>query len=60
MEWKPHLEFKLWIYNLRTNLHFTLKEWSSCAEKASEILAQDSRRYNRHQGKESERFKSFA
>jgi type I restriction enzyme M protein len=21
---------KLWIYDLRTNLHFTLKEWSSC------------------------------
>jgi len=21
---------KLWIYDLRTNLHFTLKEWSGC------------------------------
>jgi hypothetical protein len=21
---------KIWIYDLRTNKHFTLKEWSSC------------------------------
>jgi type I restriction enzyme M protein len=26
---KPWTE-KLWIYDLRTNKHFTLKEWSSC------------------------------
>ena len=26
MECEPHLHFKLWIYDLPTNLHFTLKE----------------------------------
>src|SRR5437588_8899239 len=26
MECKPHRRFKLWIYDLRTNKHFTLKE----------------------------------
>ncbi len=30
MECEPHLHMTLWIYDLRTNLHFTLKEWSSC------------------------------
>ncbi len=27
---EPPWTTKLWIYDLRTNLHFTLKEWSSC------------------------------
>ena len=27
---RPHGRMKLWIYDLRTNKHFTLKEWSSC------------------------------
>jgi hypothetical protein len=26
---KPHQHLKLWIYDRRTNKHFTLKEWSS-------------------------------
>jgi type I restriction enzyme M protein len=73
---------KLWIYDLRTNLHFTLKEntlkrsdlddFVACyfgrpapvasavsAEKPAKKSAEDSRLYNRHDRKESDRFKSF-
>ena len=75
---------KLWIYDLRTNLHFTLKEntlkrsdlddfvncYFGCSHvpverqkqgAASEKHGSQSRGYsgNRHERKESERFKSF-
>ena len=30
MECEPHRRLNLWIYDLRTNKHFTLNEWSSC------------------------------
>ena len=49
---------KLWIYDLRTNLHFTLKENTLKRSDLDDFVA----RYNakdRHERKESERFKSF-
>jgi type I restriction enzyme M protein len=49
---------KLWIYDLRTNLHFTLKENTLKRSDLDDFVAC----YNpksRHQRKESERFKSF-
>jgi type I restriction enzyme M protein len=79
---KPWTE-KLWIYDLRTNKHFTLKEnplkradlddfvdcyfgrtpadvvESDVSAERKKISAGDSRRYSRHERKESERFKSF-
>jgi len=72
------LSKKLWIYDLRTNLHFTLKEntlkrsdlddfvacYFGCCGAVSashESATVTDRRYNgnRHNRKESERFKSF-
>ena len=66
---------KLWIYDLRTNKHFTLKEstlkradldefvscYFGCSDGVSPSgkSAVADRRYNRHQRKESERFKCF-
>ncbi len=49
---------KLWIYDLRTNLHFTLKENTLKRSDLDDFVAC----YNpksRHERKESERFKAF-
>jgi type I restriction enzyme M protein len=54
---KPWTE-KLWIYDLRTNKHFTLKENPLKRSDLDDFVAC----YNpnsRHERKESERFKSF-
>jgi type I restriction enzyme M protein len=66
---------KLWIYDLRTNLHFTLKEntlkrsdlddfvncYFGCSSSPVESSARLSQRggYSRHERNESERFKSY-
>ena len=50
---------KLWIYDLRTNKHFTLKENPLKRSELDDFVAC----YNpnsRHERKESERFKSFS
>ena len=52
---KPHTT-KLWIYDLRTNLHFTLKENTL---KRSDLDDFVKCAKNRHNRKESERFKAF-
>ena len=55
---KPWTE-KLWIYDLRTNKHFTLKENPLKRSDLDDFVAC----YNpnsRHERKESERFKSFS
>jgi type I restriction enzyme M protein len=49
---------KLWIYDLRTNLHFTLKENTLKRSDLDDFVACYNPA-NRHQRKESERFKSF-
>jgi len=49
---------KLWIYDLRTNMHFTLKENTLKRRDLDDFVACYSRR-NRNDRKESERFKSF-
>ena len=49
---------KIWIYDLRTNKHFTLKE-SSLGEKDLQDFIQCYNPDNRHQRKETERFKCF-
>jgi type I restriction enzyme M protein len=54
---KPWTE-KLWIYDLRTNLHFTLKENPLKRSDLDDFLACYHPK-NRHQRKESERFKAF-
>jgi type I restriction enzyme M protein len=46
---------KLWIYDLRTNKHFTLKENTLKRTDLEDFVAC----YNRHSRKEGERFKSF-
>jgi type I restriction enzyme M protein len=69
---------KLWIYDLRTNKHFTLKEnplkredlddfvgcYLGCSsapvERSGRLSQRGGYRGNRHERKESERFKSFA
>lgn len=50
---------KLWIYDLRTNQHFTLKENPLQRSHLDEFVACYNPK-NRHQRKESERFKAFA
>jgi len=50
---------KLWIYDLRTNLHFTLKENTLKRTDLDDFVSCYNPK-NRHQRKESERFKSFA
>jgi type I restriction enzyme M protein len=50
---------KLWIYDLRTNLHFTLKENSLKRADLDDFVACYNPK-NRHERTESERFKSFA
>jgi type I restriction enzyme M protein len=54
---KPWTE-KLWIYDLRTNLHFTLKENTLKRTDLDDFVACYNPK-NRHDRKESERFKSF-
>lgn len=49
---------KLWIYDLRTNHHFTLKENPLKREDLDDFVASFKPR-NRHERKESERFKAF-
>ena len=49
---------KLWIYDLRTNLHFTLKENTLKRSDLDDFVACHNPK-NRHSRKESERFKSF-
>src|SRR6202795_2641326 len=50
---------KLWIYDLRTNLHFTLKENTLKRADLDDFVACYNPK-NRHERKESERFKGFA
>jgi type I restriction enzyme M protein len=57
---------KLWIYDLRTNMHFTLKENPLKREHLDDFVAcyqgkttRESRSTSRHDRQESERFKSF-
>jgi len=54
---KPWTE-KLWIYDLRTNLHFTLKENTLKRSDLDDFVACYNPK-NRHGRKERERFKSF-
>ena len=54
---KPWTE-KLWIYDLRTNLHFTLKENTLKRTDLDDFVACYNSK-NRHDRKESDRFKSF-
>jgi type I restriction enzyme M protein len=49
---------KLWIYDLRTNKHFTLKENSLKRSDLDDFVICYNAK-NRHERKESERFKSF-
>lgn len=55
---KPWTE-KLWIYDLRTNQHFTLKENPLKRADLDDFVACYNPK-NRHQRKETDRFKSFA
>jgi type I restriction enzyme M protein len=57
---------KLWIYDLRTNMHFTLKENPLKREHLDDFVAcyqgkttLESRSTSRHDRKETERFKAF-
>ncbi len=50
---------KLWIYDLRTNLHFTLKENTLKRSDLDDFVTCYNPK-NRHQRKESERFKCFS
>ncbi len=50
---------KLWIYDFRTNKHFTLKEATLKRTDLDNFVACYNPK-NRHERKESERFKSFA
>jgi len=54
---KPWTE-KLWIYDLRTNKHFTLKENTLKRSDLDDFVASYNPK-NRHERKASERFKSF-
>lgn len=54
---KPWTE-KLWIYDLRTNKHFTLKENPLCYEDLKDFI-QCYNLKNRFERKETERFKAF-
>jgi type I restriction enzyme M protein len=49
----------LWIYDLRTNMHFTLKENPLKRNDLDDFVVSFNSK-NRHKRKESERFKSFA
>jgi hypothetical protein len=53
-----HVVFKLWIYDLRTNLHFTLKENPLKRADLDDFVACYSAK-DRTKRKESERWKAF-
>src|SRR5207247_6655000 len=55
---KPAWTEKLWIYDLRTNMHFTLKENPLKRTDLDDFVNYYNTR-NRHERMESERFKSF-
>ena len=55
---KPWTE-KLWIYDLRTNHHFTLKE-NTLKRSDLDDFVESYNPKNRHERKENERFKAFA
>ena len=55
---KPHTT-KLWIYDLRTNVHFTLKEKTLQRSNLDDFV-KCYHPANRHDRKEAERFKVFA
>ena len=50
---------KLWIYDLRTNMHFTLKENTLKRSDLDDFVSCYNSK-NRHGRQESERFKGFA
>lgn len=50
---------KLWIYDLRTNMHFTLKQNPLGSEDLKDFISCYNPE-NRHKRKEAERFRSFA
>jgi len=54
---KPHTK-KLWIYDLRTNQHFTLKE-NPLKRESLDDFVKSYHAKNRHQRKETEHFKAF-
>jgi len=56
---KEHATSKIWIYDLRTNKHFTLKESPLQLEDLRDFIKSYNPE-NRHQRKENERFKSFS
>jgi len=58
LECEPHRPLKLCIYDLRTNKPFTLKENPLKRSDLDDFVACYNPR-NRHERKESERFKSF-
>jgi len=58
VECELHWPLKLWIYDLRTNLHFTLKENTLKRSDLDDFVACYNPK-NRHERKESERFKSY-
>ena len=58
MECEPHWRMKLRIYDLRTNKHFTLKENPLTRSDPDDSVACYNPK-NRHERKESERFKNF-
>ncbi len=58
MECEPHRRLKLWLYDLRTNKHFTLKENPLKRSDLDDFVASSNPK-NRHERKESERFKGF-
>jgi len=55
---EKHWTEKLWIYDLRTNKHFTLKENPLKQSDPDDFVACYNPK-NRHERKESERFESF-
>ena len=55
---KPWTE-KLWIYDLRTNKHFTLKESTLKRSDLDDFVTSYNPK-NRHERKETERFKAFS
>ena len=67
MECEPHRRLELWIYDLRTNKHFTLKENPLKRSDLDDFVScwfggfnPDKSGANRFQRKESERFRSFS
>jgi type I restriction enzyme M protein len=55
---KDHQTREVWVYDLRTNKHFTLKERKLADSDFADFLAAYNPE-NRHKRKESERFKRF-